>query len=71
MELLRRVVIRIFFLQGRGLAARKPVRIMPKLVCSATKIRETLENLDGVSVAIVLSKQRISMTLIRLRYCAG
>ena len=42
-----------------------------KSACSATEASENLETLDIASIHIILSKQRTTKVLIRLRGCAG
>ena len=42
-----------------------------KPACSATEARENLETLDIASIHIILSKQRTTKVLIRLRGCTG
>ena len=55
---------------------RKPVfgvckQVRHKPACPATKASPSLENLDIASIGIILSKQRTTKALIRLRGCAG
>ena len=59
-----------------SLVMRKPVfgvcdQARHKLACSATDTSKRLEILDIETTDIILSKQRITKALIRLRGCAG
>ena len=59
-----------------SLVTRKPVfgvcdRVRLKPACSATRTSQGLEMLDIASIDIILSKQRTTKALLRLRGCAG
>ena len=59
-----------------SLVTRKPVfgicdLIRLKPACSATETSQGLEMLEIASIDIILSKQRTTKVLIRLRGCAG